>query len=83
MQGKSRIFTAYSAASKVIVQIDGIPNVEAVPARMGDVVYAGNQHDTCSMTVVNHEGRLGLLAKSHMSLPGMPEVKGEQFIPAE
>jgi hypothetical protein len=77
-------YQTYSARTTIVRQFDGVTPVEAVPARLNDRLFSSNSpHDSCSLTVVLRNGKIGLEAKASMQLGVEPPTSAKKFMPAE
>lgn len=78
-----RIFQTYSARTTTVHQIPAATVVEAVPAVLGDRLYSSNTaHDSCGLTVVVRDGRIGIEAQASMQIGVEPPATAKKFMPA-
>jgi hypothetical protein len=82
--GKQQVYLAYPVNADRVRLYGNETPVEAVPARLGDRLFSANTpHDSCGMTVVLKEGKIGLEASASMQMGGLPPSSVKKFIPAE
>lgn len=82
--GKPETYLAYPS-NAVRVQLYGNETpVGAVSAGLGDRLFSHNSpHDSCSLTVVMRDGKIGLDANASMQMGDLPPSSARKFIPAE